>query len=537
MANRIVAILILMFAGTALAAVPTTQGKKIIAYGADWPNTAYVREHIQTMEKLPFDGIVIGVSKSQKPEQHGETIGNRLLEDEPIAPDVVEAAINDLKNTHFKKFTDNFLQIETMPGGGDYYDDTHWSLICEKFKAFARIAKQGGITGLEIDPEEYDAGHIWTPSKWVPERRHGKSQDQLIAQAKLRGRQVMQAINSEYPGVQILFLFGPSFSDYHIREGNDKYLLLTYFIEGMADAADSGTHITDGYEQSYSYRIPAAFRDGREAILDAKHLFTDKAVFDRVMRVGFGLCLDDDTGFANDPASIAQRLPAKKSAVYNALLYTDRYVWTWHATWNGWEHYIADQEEAYREGRKGPTEIPVVKLPLTSPIVESAAKAANQKDYSDEATFADLLKNNTIIGDLHGNWMFKPDPKDEGVVARWFTAKLDPAGWSPIQVGKFWEEQGWDYDGVAWYRTHFTVNPLPDQKILLAFGAADESAAVYLNGKKIGTHDIGEIGWDQPFAFDITHDLKQGDNQLTVRVFDRTGPGGLWKSVKLMVAH
>jgi hypothetical protein len=203
--------------------------------------------------------------------------------------------------------------------------------------------------------------------------------------------------------------------------------------------------------------------------------------------------------------------------------------------WNGWEHYVPDQEKAYRDGRNGPTDIPVAKLPMDSALVKFAAKASAQKDHSDEETFADLLKNYTIIGDLHANWTFKPDPKDQGVASRWFAPKLDTAGWSPIDVGKFWEEQGWDYDGAAWYRTTF-INPLPDQKILLAFGAADESATVYLNGKKIGAHDVGEIGWDEPFSLDVTGALKPGENQLTVRVFDRTGPGGLWKSVKLMQA-
>ena len=57
---------------------------------------------------------------------------------------------------------------------------------------------------------------------------------------------------------------------------------------------------------------------------------------------------------------------------------------------------------------------------------------------------------------------------------------------------------------------------------------------VWLNGERIGAHEQGEMGWDERFEFDVTNKLRRGDNQLTVCVFDRTGPGGVWKSVKLL---
>ena len=44
------------------------KNKKIINYGQDWPNTAYIRAHIQEMEQRPYDGIVIAISKKREPE-------------------------------------------------------------------------------------------------------------------------------------------------------------------------------------------------------------------------------------------------------------------------------------------------------------------------------------------------------------------------------------------------------------------------------------------------------------------------------------
>src|SRR5205814_9625410 len=63
-----------------------------------------------------------------------------------------------------------------------------------------------------------------------------------------------------------------------------------------------------------------------------------------------------------------------------------------------------------------------------------------------------------------------------------------PIYWSPIETGKFIEEQGWDYDGYCWYRRSFHVDPVPkSQRVELLFEAADESVEVWLNGVRAGS--------------------------------------------------
>ncbi len=64
------------------------------------------------------------------------------------------------------------------------------------------------------------------------------------------------------------------------------------------------------------------------------------------------------------------------------------------------------------------------------------------------------------------------------------------------------------------------------------FGAADESARVHLNGRQVAIDDLADCGWDRRIDCDITRELRVGKNQLTIRVPDRVGPGGLWKSIK-----
>ena len=73
------------------------------------------------------------------------------------------------------------------------------------------------------------------------------------------------------------------------------------------------------------------------------------------------------------------------------------------------------------------------------------------------------------------------------------------------------------------------------RKLELVFGAADESAWVWANGKPIGKHDIGEAGWGKRFSLDVTSAIRFGEeNLIAVKVLDRTNYGGIWRSAKLL---
>jgi beta-galactosidase/beta-glucuronidase len=77
-------------------------------------------------------------------------------------------------------------------------------------------------------------------------------------------------------------------------------------------------------------------------------------------------------------------------------------------------------------------------------------------------------------------------------------------------------------DSVLVYRRSFALaSNLRNQKVLLHFGAVDWQATVFVNGKRVGTH---EGGYD-PFSFDITSFLKKGQQELVVKVYDPTDEG------------
>jgi hypothetical protein len=516
----------------------TTSGKKLIAYGWDWPNTAFVRAHIADMEKRPFDGVVIGVSKSADPEYHNNTLGIAAWGHTRIVPADYEHAIDDLRATKFKKFADNFIQVEAMPGNIDFFDED-WSTVAENFRALARVAKQGGCVGLEFDPEEYGNDHVWTYTAWSEEKQKRHTEAEYIDKARDRGRELMRAVNAEFPNIKILCLFGPSLTHSNLLVSNHHYRLLAPFIDGMCQVATPGTQIIDGFETSYGYRTQVSFDNGRETQLASWDTFEHKSDFDRVMRVGFGLWMDNNSGHLgwhpDEPLLNHFRPDTWQTAIFSALTRTDEYVWVWHERYDLWsgKDLSEDYLKAQIAGRSAPSLKPFnPQAPLPPGEIPRAAKITGHDDTS---TFGDLLIAQSLLFDIpNDGWHFKLDPENKGRDARWFADETPSTDWASIETGKFWEEQGYDYDGVAWYRRTIGVPNIPaGKKITLVLGAADESAWVYLNGELIGEHDIGEGGWDQRVAIDVTGKLRTGQNNLAIRVLDRTGPGGLWKSVKI----
>ncbi|MFW5698121.1 MAG: sugar-binding domain-containing protein, partial [Fimbriimonadaceae bacterium] len=77
-------------------------------------------------------------------------------------------------------------------------------------------------------------------------------------------------------------------------------------------------------------------------------------------------------------------------------------------------------------------------------------------------------------------------------------------------------------DNCLWYRRSFGVPAeWRSERVLLNFEAVDWSAEVWVNGKRVGEH---QGGYD-PFGFDISPFLKEGENELVIKVVDPTDQG------------
>ena len=138
---------------------------------------------------------------------------------------------------------------------------------------------------------------------------------------------------------------------------------------------------------------------------------------------------------------------------------------------------------------------------------------------------------------LDGEWEFYPDPQQQ--LTNQTLRKGDARA---IRVPGPWQAQFddlRDYSGVAWYRRSFDVadeterrnggsavdysstgdpTALPPYRrtALIHFGAVDYFTTVWLNGQQVGEHEGGYL----PFELDVSAALRQGSNELTVRVID-----------------
>lgn len=334
------------------AFVPSTSGKKLIEYGWDCPTTSYVRANIAEMEKRPFDGIVIKVTKTRDPAKTGtgDTLGWNVFGKTAFAPEDYQHAIEDIQATQFQKFTHNFIQVISMQGI-DWFDPD-WGAVTHNVSVLARVAKAGGCVGLVFDPEQYGPQKMWTYIALPEARRAEVSKEQYLAKVKERGGEFMRAINAEFPNVRILCLFGPSLALKGRFDPYSPYDLLPSFIEGMCLAADSGTEIIDGFEQSYGYNSKEAFETGRKMMATSRGLFKNTEIFDRVMRMGFGLWLDNQSHIASrkgwfpgEPSKNHFQPTTWKTAVHSALANSDCYVWIYSERLNWWKGGVGDAYE------------------------------------------------------------------------------------------------------------------------------------------------------------------------------------------------
>ncbi len=75
---------------------------------------------------------------------------------------------------------------------------------------------------------------------------------------------------------------------------------------------------------------------------------------------------------------------------------------------------------------------------------------------------------------------------------------------------------------LMWYRKKLVLpESFNGKRVILHFGAVDWQCNVFVNAKEVGSHTGGYC----PFSFDITDALVDGENELTVKVFDPTDEG------------
>lgn len=314
--------------------------KKLIEFGWDEPDTAFLRRHIQQMEQAPFDGVVFraaGTASDGKPLDFlWEAWGRRAFSEAELAP-----ALADLASTRFRRFTHNFLRVNTTPGDVDWFDD--FSAILANAQLAAHIARAGGAAGILFDVEQYRA-------PLFDYRRQGGGTTSWTAyamQVRRRGREVMEAFQAGYPDLTVFLTFGYGVPWLEMRHGATslaacEYGLLAPFLDGMVEAASGRTRLVDGYEPAYFHnkepeRFAAAYRMLTDDLLP---IVAEPPRYRRLLSVGFGLFMDygpEGRRWNGADGSANYYTPGEfEASVRAALAAADEYVWIYTETPRWW---------------------------------------------------------------------------------------------------------------------------------------------------------------------------------------------------------
>jgi hypothetical protein len=211
----------------------------------------FTAEEVARVNSFPFTAIALDLSS-------GWAVFSPTVEEE-YSFKVTEQWMRDeialsLQTTITK---DRYLRVY-VDRWADLFDN--WDVCIARWKMLANALRDNGYKGIFFDDEEY-GGKIWNYPDDCKYRE--KSLDEYEAQARLRGRQIMDTVESAWPGLVMLQMHtaarsDPSVPD-EVRANQFGYIELAgAFFAGMLEAKDSTTTLYDGGEL-YNYRTVADF--------------------------------------------------------------------------------------------------------------------------------------------------------------------------------------------------------------------------------------------------------------------------------------
>lgn len=333
---------------------------KILEFGWDNPLPEFVRDHIQDMEKRPFDGLIF------RTKDYNHVFDTRLW-----SPVTFQPEINTLAAIKWRKFTDNFLILYSASKWKmDWYDNAQWKTIQANMRLFSKAAKAGRCVGVVFDNEPY-GNDPWVYKDKFP----GKSYDDVAAQVRKRGAQFMTALQSSMPNIKVMHFFqlsyfGDTMEETHnyrketrwdllnepdqavrAQKLSERWLALFYpFFLGMLEAAGPGVTFIDGNEFAYYYDSPDDFyrhyyqmKQSALTIVPEKLRNKHRRQVQAGMAVYYDLLAAENWGNSFQkfvPSNFMtpeERLLYLEHNVFYALSSTDEYVWFYSENLNWWK--------------------------------------------------------------------------------------------------------------------------------------------------------------------------------------------------------
>jgi len=316
--------------------------KRLLEYGWDVPQPDFVAEHIREMEQRPFDGLLMRVGRL-----------GQVFDPVPRTREEFAAQFDALGRIEWQRFTDNFLMMYAA-SKMDWFSDQDWQTVVSNVRLLTSAARAGRCVGVCFDCEPYGENPWHYPSQPHAEE---KSFEQFQAKVRERGAQFADAIEAEMddPVIHTFFLttlggVRNAAAAATAAERDDvlrdySYGLYPAFVNGMLDAMDPGTLLTDGNEPAYYYHDARQYLDvyhyirqgALGAIAPENHAkYRGQVLVAQALYVDhlFGLRTRKVEGHYLTPEERAQWF---EHNTYWALKSSDRYVWLYSEKMSWWE--------------------------------------------------------------------------------------------------------------------------------------------------------------------------------------------------------
>ena len=118
----------------------------------------------------------------------------------------------------------------------DWFDDGAWARVVGSFRQGARFARMAGFVGMALDDEYIEES---LGLEWAPYRASGRSNEELCAQARRRGREIQEGMLAEF--LEIVTLHLPE--SWSIMGDLAKQLFLGYLDALVVADAPGGMHV------------------------------------------------------------------------------------------------------------------------------------------------------------------------------------------------------------------------------------------------------------------------------------------------------
>jgi hypothetical protein len=294
-------------------------------FGNTIPTPSFVSSNITFLESQPFDGLVVYLRNANL----SVNLTTGVMKPVALSYDTMMSVLAPMASLDFTNLKENLglIQGSTPP---DFFDD--WSVVIQNYANIAKAAKDSGLKGLCFDNEQYHApwGNYGSLTKYYS----SKTLAEYGTQARLRGKQVMEAMVAEFPNIVFMTLHGPYISEpdapaaLQFPQWQSSNELLGPFFAGHVEGAGSTGCSMDGGEL-YTLRTADDFRtsyswrrnDLPSDAVDCSYIPSSlRSVWPGRSSISFGV-YDVAFGGASMNATIL------RSTLANSLRQADRYVW------------------------------------------------------------------------------------------------------------------------------------------------------------------------------------------------------------------